>query len=75
MLPHELKAFGNLLVTLKEAHLAIQEDTRLPMRLLHCRLPSKASRGRPPKCWTDVWEDLETLRLLLNRSRLAKDRG
>ena len=56
-------------------HLARQEDTRLPKRILHSRLPSKASRGRPPKCWTGyVREDLEAVRLLLNWSRLAKDR-
>ena len=43
--------------------------------ILHSRLPSNASRGRPPKCWTDpVREDLEALKLLLNWSRLAKDR-
>ena len=48
-------------------HVARQEDTRLPQRLMHSRLPSKASRGRPPKCWTDyVREDLESLKLLLN---------
>ena len=56
-------------------HLTRQENTRLPKRILHSRLPSNASRGRPPKCWTDyVREDLEALRLLLNWSRLAKDR-
>ena len=43
--------------------------------LMHSRLPSKASRGRPPKCWTDyVREDLESLKLLLNWARLAQDR-
>ena len=41
-------------------HLARQEDTRLPKRILHSPLPSNARRGRPPKCWTDyVREDLE----------------
>ena len=44
-------------------HLARQEDTRLPKRTLHSRLPSNASRGRPPKCWTAyVREDLEAFR-------------
>ena len=56
-------------------HSARQEDTGLPKRSLHSRLPSKASRGGPPKCWTDyVRGDLEALRLLLTWSRLAKDR-
>ena len=54
-------------------HSARQEVTGLPERRLHSRLPSKASRGRPPTCWTDyVREDLEALRLLLNSSRLAE---
>ena len=54
-------------------HVARQEDTRLPQRLMHSRLPSKASRGRPPKCWTDyVREDLESLKLLLNWAQLAR---
>ena len=40
-------------------HLARQADSSLPKRLMHSRLPSKASRGRPPKCWTHyVREDL-----------------
>ena len=41
----------------------------LPKRVLHSCLPSSASRGRPPNCWTEyVREDLEALRSLLNRS-------
>ena len=56
-------------------HVARQKDTRLPKRLMHSRLPSKASRGRPPKCCTDyVREDLESLKLLLNWAQLAQDR-
>ena len=64
---HDMIRYGRLRWL---GHLARQEDTRLPKRILHSRLPSKASRGRPPKCWTDyVREDLEALRLLLNWSR------
>ena len=56
-------------------HVARQADARLPKRLMHRRFPSKASRGRPPKCWTDyVREDLEAPKLLHNWARLAQDR-
>ena len=44
-------------------------------RLMHSRLPSKASRGRLPKGWTDYMrEDLEALKVLHNGARLAQDR-
>ena len=56
-------------------HVARQADSWLPKRLMHSRLPSKASRGRPPKCWTDhIREDLEALKSLHNWARLAQDR-
>ena len=50
-----------------------QADSRLPKRLMHSRLPSKAGRNTPPKCWTN-WEELKTLKLLQNWARLAQDR-
>ena len=60
---HDMIRFGRLR---RLGHLARQEDTRLLKRILHSRLPSTASRSRPPNCWTDhVREDLEALRLLL----------
>ena len=50
-------------------------DTRMPKRLMHSRIPSRASKGRPPKCWTDyVREDLDVPRLLHNWSWAAQDR-
>ena len=69
---HDMLRYGRLRWL---GHLARQEDTRVPKRTLYSRLPGKTRRGRPTKCWTDyVREDLEALRLLLNWSRLAKDR-
>ena len=67
---HDMIQYGRWL-----GHLARQEDTRLPKRILHSRLPSNASRDRPPKCWTGyVREDLEALIMLLHWPRLAKGR-
>ena len=34
-------------------HVARQADSSLPKRLMHSRLPSKASKGRPTRCRTD----------------------
>ena len=43
--------------------------------LMHSRIPSRADKGRPHKCWTEyVREDLNVLRLLHNWSRAAQDR-
>ena len=56
-------------------HAARQANSKLPNMLMHSRLRSKASKGRPPKCWTDhVRENLETLQLLHHRARLAQGR-
>ena len=54
---------------------ARQGRTILPKGLTHSRLPSKASRGRLPKRWTDyVREGIEGLKLLLKWAQLAQDR-
>ena len=59
---HDMIRYGRLRWL---GHLARQEDTRLPKRILHSCLPSKASRGRPQKCWTAYErEDLEPAQLV-----------
>ena len=56
-------------------HVARQDNSRLPKRMLYSRLDKKASKGRPLKCWTDyVREDLEGLGLIASWARKAQDR-
>ena len=51
------------------------KDDRHPKWLLHRLLPDRASRDRPPMCWTDyAREDSESLKLLLNWAQVAWDR-